>query len=106
MVLAGAAYQRDTNGTEPCQAQWLVMTLATKAEQFAQQPDEEEDKPPLLAPTEAEEPVQDEVVVEGPELPPAPDTGGVGVGPLPVTVAGDRNLGTPGCATPYRSVEL
>ena len=42
------------------------------AEQYVQQPEEEEDQPPLPAPAEAEEPVQNEVVVE-PELPPAPE---------------------------------
>lgn len=42
------------------------------AEQYVQQPEEEEDQPPLPAPAEAEEPVQNEVVIE-PELPPAPE---------------------------------
>ena len=41
------------------------------AEQYVQQP-EEEDEPPLPAPAEAEEHLQNEVVIE-PELPPAPE---------------------------------
>ena len=42
------------------------------AEQYVQQPEEEDDQPPLPAPKEQEEPVQNEVVIE-PELPPAPE---------------------------------
>jgi hypothetical protein len=43
------------------------------AEQYVQQPEEEEeDEPPLPAPAEAEEHLQNEVVIE-PELPPAPE---------------------------------
>ena len=42
------------------------------AEQYVQQPEEEDDQPPLPAPAEAEERVQNEVVIE-PELPPAPE---------------------------------